>query len=115
MKLKQLSLKQALNDGYRFIKPVRADIEKFKGTYYNPNYHLATKGRTDFVIHTSKDASHPAGVLFEAKKPSNAEMITTSNLKTKAVHKIMLYYLRERIEHHNNDIKYIVITNIYER
>ena len=25
-----------------------------------------------------------------------------------------MYYLRERIEHHNNDIKYLVITNIYE-
>ncbi len=142
MKLKQLSLKQSLNDAYRLIKPERADIEKFKSnfklllshinpkeseenmkghvmdflknTYYNPNYHIATKGRTDFVIHTGKDATQPAGVLFEAKKPSNPEMVTSTNLNTKAMHEIILYYLRERIEHHNNDIKYIVITNIYE-
>jgi hypothetical protein len=142
MTLKKLSLKQSLNDAYRLIKPERADIEKFKSnfklllshinpkeseenmkglmmdflknTYYNPNYHIVTKGRTDFVIHTGKDATHPAGVLFEAKKPSNPEMVTLSNLNTKAMHEIILYYLRERIEHHNNDIKYIVITNIYE-
>ncbi len=43
MKLKQLSLKQALNDAYRLIKPERADIEKFKAnfkllqTHINPN------------------------------------------------------------------------------
>ena len=142
MKLKQLTLKQSLNDAYRLIKPERADIEKFKSnfklllthinpneseenmkghvmdflknTYYNPSYHIATKGRTDFVIHTGKDASHPAGVLFEAKKPTNNEMVTITDLNRKAMHEIMLYYLRERIEHQNNDIKYIVITNIYE-
>ena len=99
---------------FTLIKPERADIEKFKSnfklllshinpkeseenmkghvmdflknTYYNPNYHIATKGRTDFVIHTGKDATHAAGVLFEAKKPSNPEMVTLSNLNTKAMH-----------------------------
>jgi len=142
MNLKQLTVKQSLNKAYRLIKPDRADIEKFKAnfklllghinpqeseenlkghvmdflknTYFNPNYHIATKGRTDFVIHTSKDATHPAGVLFEAKKPSNHEMVTLANLNTKAMHEIILYYLRERMEHHNNDIRYLVITNIYE-
>jgi adenine-specific DNA-methyltransferase len=142
MKLKQLSLKQSLNDSYRLIKPERADIEKFKynfkllqshinpkeseenmkghvmdflkNTYYTPNYHIATKGRTDFVIHTGKDATHPAAVLFEVKKPSSVEMITLTNLNTKAMHEIMLYYLRERIEQRNNDIRYLVVTNSYE-
>ncbi|WP_207493785.1 DUF7149 domain-containing protein [Aridibaculum aurantiacum] len=142
MKLKQLTVKQSLNKAYRLIKPERADIEKFKAnfktllghinpaeseenmkghvmdflknTWYSPSYHIATKGRTDFVIHTGKDATHPAGVLFETKKPSNHEMVTTTDLNRKAMHEIILYYLRERIEHHNNDIKYLVITNIYE-
>lgn len=142
MKPKQLTVKQSLNKAYRLIKPERADIEKFKAnfktllghinpaeseenmkghvmdflknTWYSPSYHIATKGRTDFVIHTGKDATHPAGVLFETKKPSNHEMVTTTDLNRKAMHEIILYYLRERIEHHNNDIKYLVITNIYE-
>jgi hypothetical protein len=55
-------------------------MDFLKNTYFSPNYHIATQGRTDFVIHTSKDATHPAGVLFEAKKPSNHEMVTLSNL-----------------------------------
>lgn len=142
MKLKQLGIKQSLNKAYRLIKPERSDIEKFKAnfklllghinpheseenmkghvmdflknTWYSPNFHIATKGRTDFVTHTGKDASHPVGVLFETKKPSNHEMVTISDLNRKAMHEIVLYYLRERIEHHNNDIKYLVITNIYE-
>ncbi len=142
MKVKQLTVKQSLNKAYRLIKPDRADIEKFKAnfklllghinpqeseenlkghvmdflknTYYTPAFHIATKGRTDFVIHTGRDATHPAAVLFEAKKPSNHEMVTLSDLNRKAMHELILYYLRERIEYHNNDIKYLVITNIYE-
>ncbi|MCW3109621.1 MAG: type restriction endonuclease [Segetibacter sp.] len=142
MKLKQLTLKQSLNKAYRLIKPERASIEQFKAnfklllghinpqeseenlkghvmdflknTWYSPAYHIATKGRTDFVIHNSKDASHTTGVLFEAKKPSNNEMVTTADLNRKAMHEIVLYYLRERIEHHNGDIRHIVITSIYE-
>lgn len=142
MKLKQITVKQSLNKAYRLIKPERADIENFKwnfktllghinpaeseenmkghvmdflkNTWYNPSYHIATKGRTDFVIHTGKDASHPAGVLFEAKKPSNHEMVILSDLNRKAMHEIILYFLRERIEHRNDNIKYLVITSIYE-
>ena len=70
-------------------------MDFLKNTYYNPDYHIATKGRTDFVIHTSKDATHPAGVLFEAKKPSNNEMVTLTNLNTKAMHE-MIPVLPER-------------------
>lgn len=142
MKLKAISVKQSLNKAYRLIKPERADIEKFKAnfknllvhinlheseenmkghvmdflknTWYSPNQHIATKGRTDFVIHTGKDATHPAGVLFEIKKPNNHEMITLSDLNRKAMHELILYFLRERIEHHNNDIRNLIISNIYE-
>ena len=114
MNLKKFSIKQSLNDAYRLIKPERDDIEKFKAnfklllshinpkeseenmkglmmdflknTYYNPGYHIATKGRTDFVIHTGKEATHPAGVLFEVKKPSHitAHLQGTQSRHTKA-------------------------------
>jgi hypothetical protein len=118
--LKQLTVKQSLNKAYRLIKPERADIERFKAnfrlllsrinpkeseenlkghvidflknTYYTPAFHIATKGRTDFVIHTGKDTTHSAGVLFEAKKPSNNEMSTLSDLNRKATHELILYY-----------------------
>ncbi|MBL0305718.1 MAG: Eco57I restriction-modification methylase domain-containing protein [Chitinophagaceae bacterium] len=86
-----------------------------RDTFYNPIFHVATKGRTDFVVHTGKDAATPAGVLFEVKRPLNiADMVSKANLNTKAFHELMLYFLRERIEHKNNDIRQVVITNIYE-
>lgn len=140
---KEIRLKQALNKAYRLIKPKRPEMEVFKknlitlldqidekeseenvkihlmnflrDTFYNPIFHVATKGRTDFVVHTGKDAATPAGVLFEVKRPLNiADMVSKANLNTKAFHELMLYYLRERIEHKNNDIRQVVITNIYE-
>lgn len=140
---KEINLKQALNKAYRLIKPKRPEMEIFKknlitllgqidekeseenvkihlmnflrDTFYNPTFHVATKGRTDFVVHTGKDAATPAGVLFEVKRPLNTvDMVTKANLNAKAFHELMLYYLRERIEHKNNDIRQVVITNIYE-
>jgi hypothetical protein len=86
-----------------------------RDTFFKPDYLIATKGRTDFVIHLGKDASTPTGVLFEVKRPENkADMVSQTNLNTKAMHELILYYLRERSNDKNNSITYLVITNIYE-
>lgn len=143
MTLKEIGLKQALNKAYRLIKPKRLEMEAFKtnlisllgqidekeseenvkihlmnflrDTFYHPAHLLATKGKTDFVAHTGKDAATPAALLFEVKRPSNtADMVTKTSLNAKAMHELILYYLRERIEHRNNSITNLVITNIYE-
>lgn len=143
MTTKDLSLKQVLNKAYRLIKPKRLEMEAFKrnliallrqidekeseenvkihlmnfmrDTFYHPAHLLATKGKTDFVAHTGKEATSPAGVLFEVKRPLNTtDMVTKVSLNVKAMHELMLYYLRERIEHKNNSITNLVITNIYE-
>jgi len=143
MKLHEISLKKSLNKAYRLIKPKRPDIELFKGnlikllgqidekeseenvkihlmdflkdTWYKQDYLVATKGRTDFVIHTGKDAKAPSGVLFEVKRPTNkGDMVTRQNLNAKAMHELILYYLRERVNEKNIDIRHLVITNIYE-
>lgn len=143
MTLKEIGLKQALNKAYRLIKPKRFEMEAFKtnlisllgqidekeseenvkihlmnflrDTFYHPAHLLATKGKTDFVAHTGKDAATPAALLFEVKRPSNtADMVTKTSLNAKAMHELILYYLRERIEHRNNNITNLVITNIYE-
>lgn len=143
MKLQEISLKKSLNKAYRLIKPKRPDIELFKGnlikllgqidekeseenvkihlmdflkdTWYKQDYLVATKGRTDFVIHTGKEAKAPSGVLFEVKRPSNkGDMVTRQNLNAKAMHELILYYLRERVNEKNIDIRHLVITNIYE-
>ena len=143
MILQEITLKKSLNKAYRLVKPKRPDIELFKGnlikllgqidekeseenvkihlmdflkdTWYKQDYLVATKGRTDFVIHTGKEAKTPSGVLFEVKRPMNkADMITRQNFNAKAMHELILYYLRERINEKNIDIRQLVITNIYE-
>ena len=90
-----LTIKKALNKAYRLLKPKREQVENFKtnlitllgqidekeseenvkihlmdflkNTYYHPDFLTATKGNTDFVIHTSKEAKSPVGVMFEVK------------------------------------------------
>ena len=143
MIIHEISLKKSLNKAYRLIKPKRPDIELFKSnlikllgqidekeseenvkihlmdflkdTWYKQDYLVATKGRTDFVIHTGKEAKTPSGVLFEVKRPTNkGDMVTRQNLNAKAMHELILYYLRERVNEKNIDIRHLVITNIYE-
>ncbi len=60
-------------------------------------------------------AATPVGVIVEAKKITNkVEMVTTEKLNAKAFHELMLYYLEERINHKNLELKHLVITNINE-
>ncbi len=95
------------------LKNVIADF--LKDTWYKDLHEINTKDRNDLVIHTSKTTKDSVGVILEVKKPSNkTEMISASKPNAKAMHELMLYYLRERTEHNNIDIKYLAITNIYE-
>lgn len=90
-------------------------MDFFKSTYYFPDYLVAQKGRIDFVIHSSKAANSSVAVLFEVKKPNNTnEMVSPDNLNRKAMHELLLYYLRERIGEKNTELKYLIVTNIYE-
>jgi len=86
----------------------------FKNTFYNDNY-INTKGRIDLAIYLEGTASSDVGVIIEAKKPSNkAEFLTTENLNRKALQELLLYYLRERVDNENNNIKHLIATNGYE-
>lgn len=86
----------------------------FKSTFYSQN-EINTKGKTDLGIFLDGTDKSKLGVIIEVKKPSNiADMITQTDINKKAMHEAMLYYLRERIDENNNDIKHIIITNLYE-
>ena len=142
MQLTRISPRKSLNKAYLKVKPLRSEIELFKtnliklldgldeseseehvknelsdflkSTFFQ-KFYINTKGRNDLVIHNGPDAKSFAGVLIEAKKPSNkSEMIRPDNLNAKAFHELILYYLRERITNHNLEIKHLVATNIYE-
>jgi adenine-specific DNA-methyltransferase len=143
MILTLLSPRKALNKAFLKVKPNRSDIESFKrnliklldqineseseefhkniisdflkDTYYKDNHFINTKGRNDLVIHNGKDAKSSVGVIIEAKKPANkSEMMRTDNINTKAFQELILYYLRERVVQKNLEIKYLIVTNIYE-
>ena len=53
------------------------------------------------------------GVIVETKRPRSNEMMTAARPNTKALHKLVLYYLRERIENNNIELKYLVATDIF--
>jgi very-short-patch-repair endonuclease len=135
--------KEALNKAYRRQKVDRPDIERFRtnlshllneldeeeseehlkndvitflnDTWYKGDHFINTKGRTDLVIHNDKTAKSPVGVLLEVKKPSNkGEMISRDKLNAKALQELLLYYLREKHEQGNGEIKHLVVTNVYE-
>lgn len=83
--------------------------------FYADTHFINTKGRQDLVIHTGKDNKHSVGVIIEAKRPINkAEWFTPDKPNSKALQELVLYYLQERIEAKNIDIKYLIATNINE-
>ncbi len=85
-----------------------------KNTFYK-DYFVNTKNRTDLAIYLGKTAQDKLGVIIEAKSPVNKpDMIKRDNLNAKSMQEVILYYLRERIEDKNDEIKHIIITNAYE-
>ncbi|UCH92542.1 MAG: N-6 DNA methylase [Candidatus Aminicenantes bacterium] len=135
--------KKALNKAFLKVKVGRDEIEKFKtnlvklldqinekeseefhkniiseflkNTYYGSNHYINTKGRYDLVIHNGKDGNSPVGVIIETKSPKNKnEMISTANLNNKAFHELIFYFLQERINNKNLEIRFLIATNIYE-
>jgi len=143
MKLTPRTPKQSLNKAFLKQRPFRDEMDVFKtnlkallnkineheseehhkafvrdflkDTFYKSQYEINTKGRQDLVIHVGKDTSDKVGVILETKKPINkADMISAKSPNKKALHELVLYFLRERIDDNNIDIKYLIITNIYE-
>lgn len=116
------TFKQQLGMLYEQIATIDTE-EKLKGdlmdflklTFYGQNYKVSPNGRIDCAIHLGNSIDTPVGVIFEVKMPTNAsEMITKGNLNKKALQELLLYYLRERIEKKNIQLKQLVVTNVYE-
>ncbi|MEO8150447.1 MAG: Eco57I restriction-modification methylase domain-containing protein [Bacteroidia bacterium] len=83
--------------------------------FYKESNEINTKGSQDLVIHIGKDSKTKVGVIIEAKRPGNtSEMLSAEKPNAKALQELVLYYLRERIEEKNIDIKYCIATNINE-
>lgn len=83
--------------------------------YRDRTYMVNTYERTDMAIYSNVGTreEHPV-VLFEFKGPNRPDMVTTDDLKRKALYELILYYIREEVKNHNTDIKHLVITNCWE-
>ncbi len=85
----------------------------FRDTFYNGKNDINTKGRIDLAIYQDEKPV----VIFETKKPStktDPDMVQAGNLKAKAMYQLVLYFLEERIQHNNINIKYLIATNMLE-
>ncbi|WP_312322466.1 DNA methyltransferase, partial [Soonwooa sp.] len=91
---------------------LKSPIRKFLSSTFYAKNEINTKDKIDLAIYLGEDSTFDVGVLIEAKRPSNkAEFPTVQNLNKKALQELLLYYLRERIDNKNNNIKHLVITN----
>jgi adenine-specific DNA-methyltransferase len=105
--------KQPLDESEEHLKNNIRDF--LRDTYYKEGNAINTKDKKDLVIHLGKGTDSEAGVIIEAKRPTNInEMITEANPNKKALYELILYYLHERNHAGNNQLKQLVITNIYE-
>ncbi|NTW32508.1 MAG: hypothetical protein HGB12_07775, partial [Bacteroidetes bacterium] len=95
---------------------LKNDLRDFlRDTYYKDTNAINTKDRKDLVIHLGKTTDTEVGVIIEAKRPTNInEMVSVDNPNKKALHELILYYLDERINVGNNQLKKLVITNVNE-
>lgn len=116
------AFKNQLSILYEQISSVNTE-EKLKGdlmdflkmSFYGNNYKVSPNGDIDCAIHLGNSIDDPVGVIFEVKKPTNvSEMVTREDLNRKAMHELLLYYLRERHTKKNFQLKQLVITNIHE-
>jgi adenine-specific DNA-methyltransferase len=141
MQLTIQSLSKSLNKAYLKEKVGRKDIELFKNeleklfekakpefsedtlkdfvvqflrsVWYEPDHIITVnKERKDFSIHTGKSANDPVAVIAEVKKIGSLEMMKEGKPNVKALHELVLYYLKERITNNNNEIKFLLATDI---
>ena len=88
--------------------------EFLKNSLYQ-DHLVNTKERIDLAIYSGMDANSPISVLIEVKRPSNTnEFLSANNINKKALHELLLYYLKERVDKKNNNIKHLIATNGYE-
>ena len=87
-------------------------MEFLKEAFYKDSNAINTKGKTDAAIYASKNSiNSPILVLIEAKGPGRPDMAKRSELNCKALHELILYYIREEEYHHNTEVKHLIITN----
>jgi adenine-specific DNA-methyltransferase len=83
-------------------------------TFYKKINEVNTNYRNDLVIYLDAPKK-TVGVIIEAKRPTNTDqMISAENLNKKALWELIYYYLEEKKQANNFQLKHLIATNIYE-
>ena len=99
------------NEQEENIKNLMADF--LKDAFYKDDHHINTKSDIDLAIHHKNTQKSSVGVLIETKKPNSSEMMSATDSNQKALQQLVYYYLIERIEGKNTDIKQLIATDVY--
>lgn len=84
-------------------------------SFYDKNYTVNTKQKTDAAIFENQSGGKLIPVvLIEVKGPGRPDMVSNADLNQKALHELVLYYLREEIREGNTDVKHLIITDCYQ-
>ena len=96
-----------------YHKNVIADL--FKNVYCKDKYLVNVNKKEDLVIRLGNSTTDDVGVLLEFKKPTEKrDMVSALNANVKALQEVVLYYLRQTVDHDNHKITNLIVTNIYE-
>ncbi len=81
-------------------------------SFYDGKHAVNSDNPIDLAIFADTVAkdSHPV-VMLEVKQPTNQEMVRRDDLNRKALHELVLYYVRQEQIHHNTAITHLVITD----
>ena len=83
-------------------------------TYYHEDYLIiGDEKRKDLAILGDYSTSAKTNVFIETKSTISTEMVKQDDLQAKAFYETILYYMNER-QGGNDELKYIVITNMRE-
>ena len=99
------------DEGEEHLKNIVADF--LKDVWYRDIAEINTKGDVDLVVHKGKSSRDPVAVIIETKRPGNvAEMVSPGHPNVKALHELILYYLRERSAG-NIHLTRLIVSNIH--
>ncbi len=89
------------------------DLRDFlNDSFYKNRFYINKKETADWVIFNDEHGKGKVLVIIEMKSTSaKTEMLTEHDVNVKALHELVLYYLRERIEYNNHEIKHLIATN----
>ena len=82
--------------------------------FYKDVNAINGKGDINLVVHEGKTEGEKVDVIIETKRPSSTEMLSVGNPNNKALRQAILYFMNERVDEKNDDLKHVVITNFKE-